>query len=229
VLIDMVLAGEQALIVGSGKEPEYKTLKLLDAKANVTVVGESFTDGLQKIASKSKGRVSLVSAKPTKATVLRAVREKRPRVVFISTGDPELDEELSQAVRASPGNAALICVVDDPRLNDFNMPAIAMIGDIRVGVSTGGRSPAMAAILRSKIEKAITRQDVLQVRLQGHIRKKSRKSLKDAASRKEFAYKLIGDKTIAAMLKKDDYVGAKRRAEKMLEEASVSGGAGNGA
>jgi siroheme synthase-like protein len=149
------------------------------------------------------------------------VKEKDPKVVFISTGNPGLDEELSEAVRAH-GRGALICVVDEPRLNDFNMPAIAMIGDIRVGVSTGGRSPAMAAILRGKIEKVVTRQDVLQVRLQGHIRKESRKRLKDAASRKEFAYKVIRDRRIGALLRRNDYAGARRRAEKMLEEEEAS-------
>jgi len=223
MLIDIVLAGKQTLIVGEGKEPEYKAFKLLDAKARVTVVGESFTDGLRRMASKSKGRVSLISAKPTREIVIKAVKEKGPKVVFISTGNPRLDEELSEVVRATYGRAALICVVDEPRLNDFNMPAIAMIGDIRVGVSTGGRSPAMAAVLRGKIEKVVTRQDVLQVRLQGYIRKECRKRLKDAASRKEFAYKVIRDRRIGALLRKNDYAGARKRAEEMLEEASAKG------
>jgi len=216
MLIDLVLSGKQTLIVGEGKEPEYKALKLLDAKANVTVVGESFTVGLRGLASKSKGRLSLISGKPTREAVLRAVKEADPKVVFISTGNPQLDEDLSEAVRAADGRAALVCVVDDPRLNDFNMPAIAKIGDIRVGVSTGGKSPAMAGLLRSKIEKVITRQDVLQVRLQGYIRKRSRRRMKDAASRKEFAYKVIRDRRIGALLRKNDYAGARKLAQEML-------------
>ncbi len=225
MLIDLVLSGKQTLIVGEGKEPEYKALKLLDAKAKVTVVGESFTAGLRRMASKSKGRVSLISAKPTREVVLRAVQETHPRVVFISTGNPELDEELSEVARAAHESAPLVCVVDEPRLNDFNMPAIAKLGDIRVGVSTGGRSPAMAGILRRRIEKVITPEDVLQVRLQGYIRKASRKRLKDAASRKEFAYKVIRDRRIGALLRKRDYSAARRLAEKMLlQEASTTAG-----
>ena len=151
--------------------------------------------------------------------------ETDPKVVFISTGRPELDEELSKAVRTAHRGAPLVCVVDEPRLNDFNMPAMAKIGDIRVGVSTGGRSPAMAGLLRGKIEKVITQQDVLQVRLQGYIRKESRKRLKDAASRKEFAYKVIRDRRIGALLKKKDYSGARRLAEEMLRETSAEAGA----
>jgi siroheme synthase-like protein len=225
MLIDIVLEGEQALILGEGKEPEFKAMKLLDAKAKVVVIGESFTVGLRKAAARSRGRVSLVAARPTRHLVTRAVREGRPRVVFISTGRPELDEELSLAVRdASPG--ALVCVVDEPRLNDFNMPALAEIGDVRVGVSTGGMSPAMAAILRDKVERVVTRKDVLLVKLQGHMRRLSRRSLKGAASRKEFAYKVIRDRKIGALLTRGDYAGAKARAERMLEEAARRGQAG---
>jgi precorrin-2 dehydrogenase/sirohydrochlorin ferrochelatase len=83
----------------------------------------------------------------------------------------------------------------------------------------------MAGVLRNKIEEVITREDVLQVRLQGYIRKKARRLLKDAASRKEFAYKVIRDRRIGALLRKNDYAGARRLAEKMLREASASAGA----
>ncbi len=222
MLIDLVLDGEQTLIVGEGQEPEFKALKLLDGKARVTVVGRGFTDGLRRLASRRKGEVSLISAEPTKEAVLRTIEEIAPRVVFISTGRPELDEELSRAVRGRYGRAALICVVDEPKLNDFNMPAIAKMGDIRVGVSTGGKSPAMAGVLRRKIERVITRQDVLQVRLQGYIRKASRTRLRDASSRKEFAYRVMRDKTVAALLKRERYSDARRRAAKMLQEENAS-------
>jgi precorrin-2 dehydrogenase/sirohydrochlorin ferrochelatase len=82
----------------------------------------------------------------------------------------------------------------------------------------------MAGALRRRIEKVITRQDVLQVRLQGYIRRASRRRLLDAASRKEFAYKVMLDKKIGALLKKEKYADARKRAEKMLlEEESAIG------
>jgi precorrin-2 dehydrogenase / sirohydrochlorin ferrochelatase len=213
------------LIVGEGREPEYKALKLLDAEAKVTVIGESFTARLRRTASKRKGQVRLVSARPSVHAVLGALEETNPAVVFVSTGRPELDEELSEAVRTARGRSPLVCVVDEPRLNDFNMPAIAKVGDIRVGVSTGGKSPAMAGIIRGRIEKVITPQDVLQVKLQGFIRKESRKRLKGSASRKEFAYKVIQDRRIGALLRRRDYAGARKLAEEMLREASMNPGA----
>ena len=62
------------------------------------------------------------------------------------------------------------------------MPAIAKIEDVRVAISTGGSSPAMASIIRQKIEKmnctgqckCITHQDLLQIKLQSQIRKLTR-------------------------------------------------------
>jgi siroheme synthase-like protein len=228
LLVDLVLANKDALVVGSGDEPEFKTTKLLDANARVTVLGESFTEGLVRLASRSPRRVRLVSAEPTPASVTKMIGEIAPKVVFIWTGDPGLDARLSEAARGFKSHAPLVCVVDEPRLNDFNMPAIAKLGDIRVGVSTGGRSPAMAGILRRRIEKVIYPEDALQVRLQGYIRKASRKRLKDAASRKDFAYRVIRDRRISALLKRKEYAAAKRLAEKMLlEEASASGDSGS--
>jgi siroheme synthase (precorrin-2 oxidase/ferrochelatase) len=247
MLVDLILDGRPALVVGDGIEPEFKATKLVDSRAIVTVIGENFTPGLQKMAFRKHGRVSLISAQPTVETVLKKVEELEPVVVFISTGDPELDEELSGAIRkrtermrngareevaTHPGRGGppsasaspLICAVDEPWLNDFNMPAIAKRGDIRVGVSTGGKSPAMAGTLRRRIEEIITEEDVLQVRLQGYIRRASRKRLADAASRKEFAYKIIHDEKIGRLLRKDKYDAARERAEKLLSEHAASQG-----
>jgi hypothetical protein len=46
--------------------------------------------------------------------------------------------------------------------------------------------------------------------------------LRDAESRKEFAYKVMRDKTVGALLKKGKYAEARRLAEKMLREATSS-------
>jgi siroheme synthase-like protein len=214
MLIDLVVAGRQALIVGGGKEAEFKALKLLDGKAKITVVANSFASGLLELASNNKS-MRLFSVEPSPRSVGKIIEENKPRVIFISTGDAGLDEKLSEVARVA-GKNAIVCVVDEPRLNDFNMPAIAKLGGVRVAISTDGASPAMAGLLRQRIERLITPEDLLQVKLQGYIREVSRRHLKDAGSRKAFVYKVIGDKKIGALLKKKKYAEAKRRAESML-------------
>ncbi len=221
MLIDLVVADRETLIVGGGKEPEFKALKLMDDKARITVVASSFTPGLREIASDNKERVRLVRAEITPRVVRKMVEATAPLVVFVSTGDAELDEKVSKVVRSAGKRNAIVCVVDDPRLNDFNMPAIAKLGDIRVAVSTNGMSPAMASVLRQRIEKLVTTEDILQVKLQGHIREASKKRLKDAGSRKEFVHKVINDKKIGSLLRMKRYSEAKAVAETMLREAST--------
>jgi len=216
LLVDLMVDGREALVVGGGREPEFKALKLLDSGARVTVLAESFTPGLRRLRKK----VRLVKAPLDKASVRRAVEEREPRVVFVSTGDSDLDQELSRTVRASGRRNAIVCVVDDPRLNDFNMPAIAKLGDIRVGISTGGLSPAMASVIRQRIEDVITPEDIAQVRLQGHLRSIARGTLKDAGSRKELAYRVIKDRKIGALLREGRYREAEERADRMLASAA---------
>ena len=56
------------------------------------------------------------------------------------------------------------------RMSDFILPAVARVGDVKVAVSTGGKSPAMAHVLRERIEKLVTPQDLLEIELQANMR-----------------------------------------------------------
>jgi siroheme synthase-like protein len=217
VLIDLVIDGEDALVVGQGREAEFKIMRALDAGARVTAVGARFSGKARKAAAKRKGRARLVTQEPDVATVMKMEEEVAPKVVFISTEDESLDEALVEALRRGAAHRPLICVVDRPRFNDFNMPALGRVGDIRVAVSTGGRSPAMAARVRDKVERVITKEDVLQVRLQADLRGAVRRRLKDHESRREFVRAVLGDKNVSALMRAGRYDDAKRRAEAILE------------
>jgi siroheme synthase-like protein len=219
LLIDLGLGGKEVLIVGGGEEAEFKARLLLDSGAKVTVIGDGLTPGLVKMG-KSR-RVKIGRSQLEVGGVRRALEELRPRVVFLSTGDDALDERLAEVARDA---GALVCVRDRPRLNDFNMPAIAKVGRVRVGISTGGRSPAMASVLRKRVEELIRPEDVLQVKLQEELRRTSRDYLRTPESRKRFVYRVIGDKEIGALLKRGEYARAKRRAERLLVEAGEKGG-----
>ncbi len=218
MLIDLNLRGRRAIVVGGGEESEFKALKLLDGEAKVTVLAESFTAGLRRLASSK--RVTLFRMQLIEDRISERLRRLRPFVVIASTGDAVLDEKMAKIARS---DGILVCVVDRPALNDFNMPAIGKVGDLRVAVSTRGMSPAMASILRKRVEGLITKEDVLHVKLQNHLRKVSKKQLKDAASRKEFAYKVINDGRIKGLLKRNRYQEARRLALEMLLAESRRG------
>ena len=205
--------------MGGGAEAEFKVRGLLDSGAKVTVIGEGLTRSLVRMGE--TGRVRVERSILEFGAIRKAFEELSPRVVFLSTGDDALDERLAGVARDA---GALVCVRDRPRLNDFNMPAIAKIGEVRAGISTGGRSPAMASILRKRIEELIRPEDLLQVRLQAELRESSKEYLRTPQSRKRFVYSVIGDKEIGLLLKRGEYVRAKRVAERLLVQAGEKDG-----
>jgi siroheme synthase-like protein len=62
----------------------------------------------------------------------------------------------------------------DPEAGDFALPAVAVRGRIRLAVSTGGGSPALAAHIRDILEQAIDDSLVAWVNLVAEIRREVR-------------------------------------------------------
>lgn len=44
---------------------------------------------------------------------------------------------------------------DRPELCDFRFPSLIVRGDVSVGIATGGKAPALAALLRRHLEEAL--------------------------------------------------------------------------
>lgn len=69
-----------------------------------------------------------------------------------ATDDARLNARVAADCRAAgiPVNA-----VDDKENCDFYFPAVIVRGDVVIGLSTGGASPALAAALRRRIERTL--------------------------------------------------------------------------
>ena len=50
---------------------------------------------------------------------------------------------------------AIVNVADRPELCDFIFPSLIVRGDVSVGIATGGRAPALSALLRRRIGEAL--------------------------------------------------------------------------
>lgn len=99
--------------------------------------------------------ISVYAAAPSLALVRRAGerligRLPRPdevaaaRVLFISETSPE-HRALALTARSA---GVLVHVEDEPALSDVHAPAVMRRGDLVIAVSTGGRSPALAAEIK---------------------------------------------------------------------------------
>lgn len=214
MLVDLNIGGKEAVIIGGGNEAELKAAKLLDAGARLTVIGEDFTEGLLEMGRRTAS-VRLVK-KSSPEWFKQALRQLKPYVVIVAANDHRLDFELLETARSV---GAMVSIVDSPLPADFNMPAIAKIGAIRVAISTGGLSPAMASTLRKRIEHLIKPEDVLQVELQGHVRRLAKQIPLDSSSRRKLAYRVIRDGKIRSLLRQNRLEEAKRQAEAIARSA----------
>ena len=215
MLVDLDLDGKNAVVLGGGREAQLKAEKLVDAGASTTVVARRLTKGL-RLLSKT-GMVKVVRMDPVDSRGL--ITKLKPKVLFVSTGALSTDEKLAGLGRSL---GILVCVVDEPRLNDFNMPALAKIGTLRVAISTGGKSPAMAKLIRERVERTITAEDLLQIELQSSVRDEIRKEFGTRSARKAMVYRMIKDPEISRVLREEGLESARILAKTMMKTSKRS-------
>ena len=63
-------------------------------------------------------------------------------------------------------------IVDKPALCDFILPSVVERGDLLVAVSTGGKSPALAAKLREDLEEMFGPEYAVLVEILGKLRER---------------------------------------------------------
>lgn len=140
--VNLAIAGKLCVVVGGGGVAARKARGLLEAGARVRVISPLLNAELTSLAE--RGAVDWV-ARPYQTGDLQGAL-----LVFAATDNPEAQ----QAILQEADNAGqLINVVDQPGSCSFQVPAMARRGDLLLTVSTGGRSPAMAAMIRKRLEE----------------------------------------------------------------------------
>lgn len=129
------------LVVGGGPIGERKVRDLLASGARVTLVGPAVTPGLGALAEAR--RITHRSRSFLRSDVRGAL------LVIAATGVPAVDDAVAAEARR---RGALVNVVDRPSRCDFIFPSVLRRGQLQVAVSTGGRSPALAREIRSRLE-----------------------------------------------------------------------------
>ncbi|MGQ9840433.1 MAG: precorrin-2 dehydrogenase/sirohydrochlorin ferrochelatase family protein [Anaerolineae bacterium] len=133
-----------AVVVGGGQVAERKVRVLLQADAAVTVVSPRLTPALAQLAQDGRIRVTARSYHPGDLT--------GARLAIAATSDPAVNAAVADEADQC---GCLVNVVDDPLRCTFHMPAIVRRGEIIIGVSTSGASPALARHLRKVIETTL--------------------------------------------------------------------------
>lgn len=141
------LCHKNCLVVGGGNVALRKIEKLLLFKAHILVVSEQVNESIHRLVC--EGHIKLLS---------RRFEEKDLDDVFLviaATDDTDANHLIYQK---SHDRKIPINVVDDPALCTFIFPAIVKKDDLVIGISTSGRYPALAGMLKKDIENLLPKE-----------------------------------------------------------------------
>jgi precorrin-2 dehydrogenase/sirohydrochlorin ferrochelatase len=164
------LQGRPVLVVGGGAVAERKVESLLAAGAVVNLVAPDVTPSLARLSIRLQRRKFVEADLDGMMLVISA------------TDDRAVQEQIAAAARA---RNIPINTVDQPDLCDFIVPAIVRKGDVVVAISTSGRSPALSAALRARLESVITDDVARAVRVLGEVRNEVHARFADSERRKQ--------------------------------------------
>lgn len=136
----------EILIIGGGYVAEEKLTFLLKSSpdAKVTIVAPMYREGTVALAK--KGNVILIEDKYNIAYL------KGKHIVIATTDKPNVNLKVYEDCRLEQ---KLVNVADNPPLCDFYMGGIVTKGNVKIAISTNGKSPTTAKRLRQFFEEVI--------------------------------------------------------------------------
>ena len=179
------------LIVGGGSVAERKLDLLIKAKADITVISLAFSDYILDLAKTHNIRCV------KKEYSNKILEENKYNFVISATNDVSLNERVAKDCKKYN---IIVNVVDQPEICDFIFPSILERGDITVAVSTGGASPVLARVLRTKLETMVPGSYGKLAEIVSANRIKVREKMKKFSSNKIFWEKMLNGKFLELVL-----------------------------
>ena len=174
------LRGRNCLVVGGGVIAERKVESLVACGARVTVVTREVTPGLAELAE--GGAIELCLRRYTSDDLAGMF------LVIAATDDPAVQARIGGEAKE---RGLLVNVVDEPAHCTFIVPAVARRGELSIAISTGGRSPALAARIREKLEGLFGPEYEEWVDLLGQLRAPLAARFPDPEDRKAAWYRIV--------------------------------------
>jgi precorrin-2 dehydrogenase/sirohydrochlorin ferrochelatase len=198
------LSGRKIVIFGGGSVGERKA-ELFCGCADTLVVSLEFSQRLQEL--ESSGQIRLI-----KLDLLTASDSKLREIIsgaFIiipATSNFELNRKITDIAQESD---ILINQVD--ALGSVVIPSVIKRGDLVIGISTLGHSPAVSKYTRIQIESVITPAYSDMIRLQDELRSYLKQHVAEQRKRKEILWKILKSEAV--------WEGFSESFEKAAEEA----------
>ncbi|MGP4973091.1 uroporphyrinogen-III C-methyltransferase [Psychrobacter alimentarius] len=169
------LEDRKVLIVGGGDVALRKADLLSRAGARITILAPHISDEIQALLSDDKHE--LLHENYNKAYMSDA------RVIIAATDD----ETLNHQIHADATELNIpVNVVDTPHLCDFIFPAIVDRNPIVIGISSNGKAPVLARLLRARLETLIPQGYGKLAKLAGEFRDDVKSKIPTLTGRRQF-------------------------------------------
>jgi len=170
------------VIIGGGAVAVRKARGVIDAGATrVRVISPTFHQDMppqvQRVEQAYQGGAQLAGA----------------GLVFAATDQPDVNDAVARDAHAI---GALVCradVEEGGESGDFSTPAVLRDGPLLISVSSGGGSPALSAMIRNRLAKAIDPRWVRMAQAMQTLRPIIREKVRDPVRRREMFKELCAD------------------------------------
>ncbi|MBO0408503.1 siroheme synthase CysG [Aeromonas hydrophila] len=207
------LDNKPVLLVGGGEVAERKARLLLDAGAQLTVVAPELDPELAELAA--NGSIEWLAGEfaPAQLTgkwLVVAATERR---------------EVNALVYQSANQARIFAnVVDDPKRSSFIMPSIIDRSPLMVAISSGGKAPVLARLLREKLEALLPQHLGAVAAFAGSLRERVKARFASMGERRRFWERLLGADRLEQALARGDSASANQLADSLFADESQTGG-----
>lgn len=206
------LSNRKIVIFGAGSVGERKAL-LFSTYTDTAVVSTSFTPRMREL--EDKGYIKLISSNINSLSDSEITGLILGSFMVIpATNNKQLNDRITEI--ANKKNI-FVNQVDD--IGDVIVPSVIKRGDLTIGISTLGSSPALSKFTRENIEQVITPQYSEMSKIQNDIRAYLKEVVPDQEKRKEILWKIMEDDSVWIALS-DSYEKAYNIAFNIVEEQS---------
>jgi len=197
------LSGKKIVIFGGGSVGERKA-ELFSGCANTVVVSLEFSRHLHEL--EASGQVKLIKLDLLAASDLE-LKEliSGAFLVIPATSNFELNRKITDLAQESD---ILINQVD--ALGSVVVPSVIKRGDLVIGISTLGHSPAVSKYTRKQIESIITPVYSDMIRLQDELRTYLKEQVAEQNKRKELLWKVLENEVVWKALSESYSSGAEK-------------------
>lgn len=146
--IFLKLEDKRVLVVGGGMIAYQKLKALLNTDAEIVVIAPTICHAVWSC----RGEFPYIRPIKFIERDYEFGDEKEAFMVIAATDLPELNNQIANRCR---DQMILVNSVDEPDYCDFYVPSVIEAGDIKVGISTNGKAPAIAQRIRLDLQSLI--------------------------------------------------------------------------